>query len=121
MTSNEKLLYQQIHPAKLLTDFGTSFASTWLLWEARWGYAAIVAFLPSLAVTLWLVRFGDLARYRNSQLGDYVTRYMPQKVVAERIAGQLVVWGAAIVHVIWLIPFGYFVIALAWLNGLWAP
>lgn len=121
MTSSEKVLYQQIHPAKLLTDFGTSFASAWLLWEARWAYAALVALLPSIAVTVALVRFADLERYRRTSLGGYVARHMPARAVGGRIAGQLLVWGGAAAHVPWLLPFGYFVIVLAWLNGLWAP
>lgn len=121
MTSNEKLLYQQIHPVKLLTDFGTSFASAWLLWEAEWAWAAGVALLPSIVVTAWLVRFAELERYQHSFLGQYVQRHMPARIVRERIAGQLIVWIAAATHVPWLVPFGYFVIVLAWLNGLWAP
>lgn len=121
MTSRERMLYQQIHPLKLLTDFGTSFASTGLLWQGQWQYALVAAFLPSIAVTVWLMRFADLRRYRDTALGAYVARHMTTRIVAERIAGQLLVWAGAVTHVAWLLPFGYFVIVLAWLNGLWAP
>lgn len=121
MTRQEKLLYQQIHPLKLLTDFGSSFASSWLLWEARWWEAAIVGLVPSIAVTAWIARFVELERYRRSWFGAYVAGHMPSKIVAQRIAGQLLVWAAAATHVVWVIPFGYFVIVLAWLNGLWDP
>lgn len=119
MTPRDKRLYHQIHPLKLLVDFGTSFASTWLLWEARWVPALLVAFLPSIAITACLLRFADLERVRHSWLGSYVTHHMPNKIVAERVAGQLIVWAGAAAHVPWLVPFGYFVIGLAWLNGLW--
>mgnify|MGYP003438850147 CR=1 FL=1 len=121
MTRQEKLLFQQIHPWKLWTDFGTSFASTWLLWEARWGSALIVALLPSIAITLWITRFVDLDPYRRSRLGAYLVGHMPPRIVAQRIVGQLLVWVGAASHVLWLVPFGYFVIVLAWLNGLWDP
>jgi hypothetical protein len=120
VTKNDKLLYQQIHPAKLLTDFGTSFASTYLLWEHQWWYAALVAFAPSIVVTVMLMQFADLERLRRTWFGAYVSKYMPGRIVAERSVGQLVAWAGAATHVTWLVPFGYFVIVLAWLNGLWA-
>lgn len=119
MTRTEKLLFHQIHPAKLLTDFGTSFASSWLLWNERWLEAALVAFLPSMIVSAVLVRFVDLTRFPHTWLGDYVARRMTSRVVAQRIAGQLLAWCGAITHLTWLVPFGYFVIVLAWLDGLW--
>ena len=121
MTRQEKLLYQQIHPWKLWTDFGTSFASAWLLWEARWGLALIVGLFPSIAITLWITRYVDLEPYRQSRFGAYLVGHMPAKIVTQRIVGQLLVWTGAASHVSWLIPFGYFLIVLAWLNGLWDP
>ena len=121
MTPREKSLYQQVHPVKLLVDVGSSLASTWLLWEARWISAAVVGFVPSVIVTLWLVAFADLERLRGSRLGAYVAQHMPGRIVALRGVGQLVVWAGAALHVAWLIPFGYFGIVLAWINGLWDP
>jgi hypothetical protein len=119
MTAQERMLYQQIHPAKLLTDFGTSFASTWLLWQAHYATAAIIALLPSIAITLLLMRFADLERLRATHLGGYLTAHMPANIVWSRIFGQLMVWAGALSHVAWLIPLGYFIIIMAWLNGLW--
>lgn len=119
MTSQERMLYQQVHPAKLLTDFGSSFASTWLLWQGQYVPAVIVGFLPSIAITVWLVRYCNLQNLRASWFGNYLTEHMPGRIVGARIAGQLLVWAGAIAHVPWLVPFGYFVILLAWLNGLW--
>jgi hypothetical protein len=121
MTLQQRMFYQQIHPAKLLTDFGTSFASTWLLWQAHYVPAVIVGFVPSIAMTLWLLRFSDLERLRASWFGDYLTQHMPASVVISRMSGQVMVWGGALSHVPWLLPLGYFVIVLAWLNGLWDP
>lgn len=56
MTRTQKLLYQQIHPLKLLTDFTTSFASSWLLWTRHWLEAGIVGLSPSVLVLhgLWV-------------------------------------------------------------------
>jgi hypothetical protein len=119
MTLREKILYHQIHPAKLLTDCATSFASSWLLWEARWTEAGLVAFLPSITATLILLFFVQLERFRDTPLGHYVHRTMTRKIEAARLAGQVVVWGGAVAHILWIVPVGYFVIVLAWANGLW--
>jgi hypothetical protein len=44
MTFNEKVLYHQIHPAKLAADVGGSIVSTCLMWRRRfaWGHARCV-------------------------------------------------------------------------------
>jgi len=107
MTRAERLLYHQIHPLKLLTDVTTSFASTWLLWQARWVPALVVAFAPSVLVTVLLLRRADLDRLRDSRLGRYVSTFMTRRVEALRFGGQLVMWAGAAAHVPWLVPLGF--------------
>jgi hypothetical protein len=119
MTLREKILYHQIHPAKLLTDCATSFASSSLLWEARWTEAGLIAFLPSIMLTLILLLFDRLERFKDTSFGHYIKRFMTKKIEAARLAGQIVVWSGAAAHILWIVPFGYFVIALAWANGIW--
>lgn len=121
MTRAEKYLYHQIHPLKLLTDVGTSFASTWLLWEQRWALAGVIALAPSIAASALLISRADLDRYRRSPLGRYVANHMTRKVEAVRLLGQLLMWLGAASHVPWVIPFGFVVVVFAWLNGLVHP
>ena len=121
MTRSEKYLYHQIHPLKLLTDFGSSFASTWLLWEAQWSLAAIVAFVPSIIISAILIGVVDLERYRHTPLGHYITSHMTPAVTSVRGLGQLLMWAGALLHIPWLLPFGFIVIVFAWLNGLVRP
>lgn len=121
MTRTEKLLYHQIHPLKLLTDFTTSFASCWLLWQAEWALAAAVALAPSIMITAWLVWRADLERFKHTPLGRYLAAYMTRKVEALRLLGQAVMWIGAGAHVPWLMPLGLMIIVYAWLIGMWAP
>lgn len=120
MTRQERLLFHQLHPLKLLTDFTTSFASAWLLWEARWLEAAAVAFLPSFVVTGWLVARADLDGLQRSLMGRYVAEHMTRTATSIRIAGQLVMWVGAAVHVPWLLPLGLMTVIFGWVRGLWA-
>jgi hypothetical protein len=121
MTRSEKYLYHQIHPTKLLTDFGTSFASTWLVWERQWALAAFVALVPSIAISIVLMGYTELEGYKDTPLGRYVRSYMTPRIVGARLCGQLLMWGGAAGRIPWLVPFGLFVIVLAWLNGLMSP
>jgi hypothetical protein len=120
MTLREKILYHQIHPAKLLIDCATSFASSYLLWEACWTQAGVIAFLPSLVVTLFLLVFGQLECLKDTVLGCYIQQFMTRRIEAARLMGQIVAWSGAIAHILWIVPVGYFIVALAWSNGLWA-
>lgn len=121
MTRAEKILYHQIHPLKLLTDFSTSFASSWLLWEGQWGQAVVVAFVPSVVITALLLWRADLAPYQHTPLGRYIARFMTHRIEVVRMGGQIVMWLGAITHVPWLLPLGFVIVMYGWLNGLWAP
>jgi hypothetical protein len=120
MTRAEKLLYHQVHPFKLLTDVSTSFASSSLLWQGRWLPAAIVALLPSIVVSAWLVAQADLTRYARTPLGRYVAKYMTRKMEVVRLSGQVVMWIGAAAHVPWLLPLGFMLVVFGWSSALWA-
>src|SRR5829696_3450167 len=48
MDFNEKVLYHQIHPAKLAADVGGSLLSTYLMWCRRFAWAMLAAFAPAV-------------------------------------------------------------------------
>jgi hypothetical protein len=41
MDVNEKVLYQQVHPAKLAADVSGSLVSTYLMWRRRFVWAML--------------------------------------------------------------------------------
>jgi hypothetical protein len=55
--SNEKTLYNQIHPAKLLIDWISTVPALHLLWQHEIVLGLIVAFAPSIATILLVVKF----------------------------------------------------------------
>ena len=121
MTIQERSLYHQIHPLKLFTDWSTGLIALYLLWEHHLVAGLALALIPSIAVSLVIVRFVDLEKYRQSPFGRYVGRYMTRIAEATRLAGYGVMVVGAWYHVAWLIPIGLAVILAAWLHGLALP
>jgi len=117
MTRDEKALYHQIHPVKLATDITASIVSTYLLWQHDLVIALAAMFIPSILVSLALIRWADLTPYRDSALGRYLSIYMTRAVQTTRLAGAVVMALAGWWHLAWLIAAGLVVIMLAWLNG----
>ena len=118
MKLEEKVLYHQIHPAKLLTDISTALLSLVLLWKHRVAAALLVMFVPSICVSFALIRFVDLERYKRSRFGRYVRRSMTRSMEALRFAGMAVMALGAWFHRTWMIPLGLLVVLAGWLRGI---
>ena len=114
MDMRERALYHQIHPAKLVTDVATALGAAVLFWRHQPGAALVLGFVPSVIVTIVLLRWANLDRYRDSAFGRYVRRFMTRKVEGARLAGLLPLWGGA-----WLRQPLVMVLGLAWIVGCW--
>lgn len=114
----DKTLYHQIHPFKLTTDVIAAFAAVYLLWLHLIIEGLAVAFVPSLVISLFMLKLMDFEKQKQSRLGKYVKRYMIRGVDTVRSIGFLVMLLGGWFHFLWLIALGFLVIILAWLNGL---
>src|SRR5215207_7712543 len=120
MDFNEKVLYHQIHPAKLAADVGGSLASTYLMWRRWLAYAILAAFVPAVAASVLVIRYADLERRKHSRFGRYMRRYMDRRVLdAWRFFGQVVMWVGAWHRVGKLVPAGLAIVVAAWASGVW--
>jgi hypothetical protein len=120
MEAREKTLYHQIHPWKLVTDFGTAFVAAALLWQHRWLAAAVVGVVPSVLVSALLLRFATLERLKESPFGRYVARYMTRTMELARFAGVAIFWAGAWVHRPIVMAAGFLLILAVWARGkLW--
>lgn len=118
MTLQEKNLYQQIHPARLLTDWATGIAALYLFWQNDIWLGVALSFAPSLIVSLLVIRFADLEKTRNSRFGEYFKRTYNKKVDLIRFAGFLVAAGASWWHSIPGIAVGIVIITATWIYGI---
>jgi len=114
MNRRERLLFHQIHPVKLGTDVATAAVSAILLWHHRLAAALAIGFIPSIVVSVVLVRSVDLERYRRSAFGQYVARFMTRRVEVARLAGLIPLWGGA-----WLRSSTFVVLGAVWIVGCW--
>lgn len=125
MTLRERVLYHQIHPAKLAIDWGAALAGVILLWRHRLAAGLLWGLLPPVLISLpFLVGIfdGALARSRSSALGRYVARFMTRTMEGVRLVGLLGLWLGAWYRVPLVIALGVALILVAWLRGrLWPP
>ncbi len=121
MTPQEKQLYHQIHPLKLFTDWSTGIIALYPLWQHDLVLALLIAFVPSIIVSLVLVRFVNLEKYKASRFGEYIGKYMTRTIEIMRFVGYAIMAIGAWFHIVWLIPLGLLVIILAWFRGVIFP
>ena len=119
MDLGEKVLYHQIHPAKLAADVGGSLVSTYLMWRRRFVVAMLAAFAPAVLASVLVIRYADLERRKHSRFGRYMHRYMDWRVSGLRSFGQVVIWVGAWQRVGKLIPIRWAIVVGAWASGLW--
>lgn len=122
MTFQEKSLYHQIHPLKLLTDIGVTFPALYLFWQHQLFAGLIVTFVPSIIVSAFVIRFADLEPYKHSPLGRYIQRYLTSPVITIlRLTGLAIMCVGAWGGIFWPIPIGLAIVILAWARGLIFP
>jgi hypothetical protein len=121
MTREEKVLYHQIHPLKLLTDWTAGFAALPLLWRHRLRAALLVAFVPSILSSSLIIRYVDLEPYKRSAFGRYVERNMTREIQGIRLAGYLIMSLGAWYRRPWSVPLGLLVVLFGWSRGVLFP
>jgi hypothetical protein len=117
MTLKEKMLYHQIHPLKLFVDISTSLLTTYFAWKHNTAWFLILFLIPSVIITILLIKYANLDRLKNSAFGKYTGIYMTRPIEAIRFGGQIIMWIAAWFHLPILIAAGALIIIAGWLNG----
>lgn len=118
VTLKEKILFHQIHPAKLATDVGAAIVSLYFLWQHQLLIGLLTHFFPPPVGSAVVIRFAQLESYKNSRLGAYIARYMTPTAQATRLAGDLITVVAAWHQSAAGVVFGLAIIITAWTYGL---
>lgn len=118
MTLKEKILFHQVHPAKLATDIIAAIVSLYFFWQRDLVIGLVTHFLPPPVASAAVIHLANLEPYRNSRVGAYLTRYMTPTVQGVRLAGDLVTVFAAWYQSALGIAVGLVLILAAWSYGL---
>jgi hypothetical protein len=73
MALNERMLFHQVHPAKLGTDVAAAIVSFYFLWRHELILGLFLHFIPPSMASLVVMRY---ANYKDTLLGAYILRYM---------------------------------------------
>jgi hypothetical protein len=114
----DKTLYHQIHPFKMVTDVIAAFTAVYLLWIDLIIPGLVVGFIPSLAISFFMIRTMDFEKQKQSKFGKYVKRYMGRGADTARSIGFVAMLAGGWFHLLWVIGLGFLVIIAAWVNGL---
>jgi hypothetical protein len=118
MTLKEKILFHQVHPAKLATDIAAAVVSLYFLWQRELAIGIATHFIPPPIGSAAVIRFADLEPYKTSRIGAYLARYMTPTTQATRLAGDLITIVAAWYHSPAGLVSGFAIIVAAWSYGL---
>lgn len=117
MKLKEKKLYHQIYPIKLITDWTTGVISLYLLWQHQVALGLLVMFIPSVILSLVLVKYVDLEKLKKSRLGLYLRHSMTNWMEAVRFIGFGIAILGAWFHFVTLIVLGLLIILFGWFRG----
>lgn len=121
MTNQEKVLYHQIHPLKLLTDIGVAILSFSLLWQHQRRAALLVQIIPAPVVSGILIRWADLEPQKQSAFGQYIGHHMTPAMQTMRLAGTVVMSLGAWYRRPGLLVAGSSMVLFGWLRGKLLP
>ena len=117
MTYTEKLMYHQIHPLKLGVDLACAAIALFFVWEHDWVKGLIVAFIPSMLVSMYVLKYYDLEPLKKSALGQYIGGYMTKYMEGMRTGGLAVAATGAWMHDLNILGLGLAVILYTWVAG----
>jgi hypothetical protein len=114
----ERILLHQLHPAKLVVDWGTGLVAAWLLWDHRLPAGLIVGLLPSILISIYLILRVDLSPYKETRLGRYFLSPLTRPSDPVRLLGLIVLWTGAWFNSIPAAAAGLGIIIFGWVKGL---
>jgi hypothetical protein len=117
MLARDRERYHQLHPAKLVADWGTAIVAGGLLWWRHPIGALVVGFVPSILIS-WIFLSGRFDRsldaIRDGSAARTIAPHLSAGVNAIRFAGLALAWAGCWLHAAWMLPAGVFVILAGW-------
>ncbi len=113
MKLEEKAIYHQIVPIKLVTDIVFGLSALPLCWDHQVWLSLLIGAGPPILVSGYLIGFSDLKKYKKSELGKKMINADPL-IHACRLVGFAISATGAWYHNIWIMSSGLLLIAICW-------
>jgi hypothetical protein len=114
----DTILIHQLHPLKLAADISASVVSNILLWQHRLGPALLARYLPPIAGSALVIRFGDMDALGQTRRARYIREHMPPASTDIRLAGDVgMAVGSWRRRPAWIAA-GALIVAAGWSHGL---
>jgi hypothetical protein len=117
MLYHEKLLYHQIDPLKLSVDIGCTLLALFFVWQHEWLKGVLTAFIPSMLISMYVIKYKNLEPLKASRLGKYIHGYMTKQIEYIRTAGLGVAAVGAWMNDSAILGLGLLIILATWLAG----
>jgi hypothetical protein len=117
MGLEERLLYHQAHPLKMVVDAGAGLGALVLFWAHAWGPAVVLGMGPPALASVLVLAFADLESVARTRLGRYVRRGMTLPVQLLRLGGYTLTGYGAWNHSAAILMVGLLLILSGWLTG----
>jgi hypothetical protein len=118
LTSHQRYLVHQVHPAKLVADIGASTLSTFFFWQRRLVPGLLAFALPPVVASTVVLRL-DLDRLGRSPAGRYSREHMPASLQVVRAASAVLLAVGGWHRRPLLIATAAAMIGLGWSHGFW--
>ena len=118
LDQTERVLYHQIHPAKLATDLTAELVSVALIWQRRYVLGLVAHLVPPIVASAVLTRrTADLERLRDTRAGRHVRSEMTPPIVALRVIDDVLTVADAWRHRPAVIAAGALLVLAGWTLG----
>jgi hypothetical protein len=117
MGLEERVLYHQAHPLKLVVDTCAGLGALVLFWAHAWGSAVVLGMGPPALASVLVLGFADLESVARTRLGHYVRRGMTVPVQLLRLGGYILTGFGAWNHSAGILMVGLVLILSGWLTG----
>ncbi|MBI3627042.1 hypothetical protein HY224_03280 [Candidatus Uhrbacteria bacterium] len=117
ITQEEKILYHQVHPLKLIIEWSGALLALYFFWQGEMWKGIFMAFLPAVFSSWLVIQWADFKSIKNTHLGQNFKHYLAKHLKALRMLGYLLTVLGAIYNSTSTVTFGLAVIITSWFTG----
>lgn len=113
----DKIKYVEIHPLKISIDVLSDIVAVGLFWKNYLLSGLAIAYLPSMLAAVFIMKYLDLEKYKNSKAGKYILKYKNLSADLSAIIGEIIIWIGAWNQSVYIIILGLLIFITSYCHG----